>query len=214
MKLAAPFAALLALLAGATGHAAPDPAGERVTLELRAVPLRAALSRLYDGSGQKIRVDAAIPDRPVTGRMEGVPRAAALRSLLQWSGVPRLVARIEEGTLVVRQQAVASVSPSGSITTSVSPTFGRTVGFSVGPGGTQVPNTQFNSIQAIRRTPNGVPVQLGEIGSGAMRGSSNRAPLVPGQSVRTGRSSGSTSTFVTVTILPEPGEEKPRKKSR
>jgi hypothetical protein len=184
--------------------AAPPPA-PRVTVDLRGVPLRAAIRKLYAGTGLEVSIDSSVPDVAVTARIVDVPRSVALRSLLQLSGVPRLSARQESGRV-----SVAQAPAPATITAPIQYTLTSGAGFSVGPNGVLIPNLSVLQIRALRRVQPGAPAQLGGVSGGRYSSSRNGIPHLPFRSSLGSRNSSTGGTFVTITILPDPGEERRR----
>jgi type II secretory pathway component GspD/PulD (secretin) len=64
-----------------------DPHQKPVTLELRDVPLRAALQALFRGTGLQYSIDPDVPDVPVTLVVRDMPFSKALRVLIRQARV-------------------------------------------------------------------------------------------------------------------------------
>jgi type II secretory pathway component GspD/PulD (secretin) len=98
--------ALIALLAAAHDAAAQDaPPNKRVTLNFKAVPLRAALELLFQGTGLQYAVRAEVGDPPVTLKVDDQPFDAALRMVLELAGSggnPPLTFAREQGVYVIQ----------------------------------------------------------------------------------------------------------------
>ena len=190
---------LLLALVAAAGPARGDPAAEPIDLSLRQVPLRAALERLYAGSGVRVEYPDDLSNPPVTASLHGVPRDTALRVLLRQAG--GMAARRAPGAVII-----TAAPPPATITVPFNLVTGAGAGTSVGPGGIEVPNQRLSGIQATPRLENGRPTEVGGTRVGRGERSSAGPPLLPSTSSRQSGQSTSSSTFVTVTILPDPLE--------
>jgi hypothetical protein len=186
-------------LAVIPGLAAADPTAPSIDLSLRQVPLRVALARLYAGSGVRLEYPEQLPNPPVTAALYGVSRDTALRVLLRQAG--GLAARQGPGAVVI-----IAAPPPAVITVPLTLVTGARAGTSVGPGGVEVPNQRVSGIQATPRLENGRPTEVGGTRVGRGERSSTGPPLLPVTSSRQSGQSTSSSTFVTVTILPDPLE--------
>jgi type II secretory pathway component GspD/PulD (secretin) len=191
-------------LAARVALAAPDEA--RVNLSAREAPLRQVVEQLYAGSGIRVVVAPQVADVPVTAELRGVTRWLALRALLRISGQPGITAQQVAEVVTVTQGGGAAPRANGDGTSTATITFGTAgvSGFSVGPGGARIPNQVGSQIQATRRFPNGQATYLGGTTTGDAANSRSRLPLLPGGSLFRSRTSTNSSTFVTVTILPDP----------
>jgi hypothetical protein len=102
--------AVAVLLPGLPGRAAPAPSPPEhlASLELHDVPLRAALQRLFRGTGLAYAVDPAVPDVPVTASFHDLPLAKALSSLLEAGStrLPGLTFQVGAGVFLITDQPV------------------------------------------------------------------------------------------------------------
>lgn len=205
-----------ALLTATAVVAAAEPPAKpvepRVTLSLRGVPLREALAQLYPSEGWEINVDPCIPDTPITADLRDFPRTRALAFMARTVGGP-LTAGEDGNTVSVRRSAAAGLNGDGSAAVGVGFQATRITGFSTGPGGVAVPNQAGYGIQTSRRVQPGSPTHLGGINGGVNSRSRNGVPgLGTGSRLRSG--SGNTGgTFVTVTVIPDPETDRPRRRS-
>jgi len=105
---------LAAPAARAQGEA-PRGADQKVTLNLRDVPLRAAIQMLFEGSGLDYAIDPAVPNVPITMTIRDVPLQSALRSLVRVASslVPGLTF-VHDGNLYVIRVREQQVSPPAS----------------------------------------------------------------------------------------------------
>lgn len=107
--------ALAFLLASPGAHAqgeAPRGADQKVTLNLRDVPLRAAIQMLFEGTGLDYAIDSAVPNVPITMTIRDVPFQSALRSLVRVASslVPGLTF-VHDGNLYLIRIREQQVSP-------------------------------------------------------------------------------------------------------
>lgn len=81
----------------------------RVTLQMRATPLRSALEQLRIAGGPVVEIDPAVPDTPITADLSDVPWSTALRTILRaGSGPGRVLEAQRTGEIYrVRLQAVS-----------------------------------------------------------------------------------------------------------
>jgi hypothetical protein len=73
---------------GGMGGFAPDngllvPAERKITLSLRGVPLRAAVERLFEGTGEQFAINPDVQNVPITLELNGIGLHAALRLVLR-----------------------------------------------------------------------------------------------------------------------------------
>jgi hypothetical protein len=82
----------------------PDPAQKKITLDLKDVPLREALARIFAGSGLNYAVEPAVPNVPVTLTLKDVPLIDAVRRLVRIASVqfPRLMLGYDAEVYVLR----------------------------------------------------------------------------------------------------------------
>lgn len=206
---------LLAALVTALPPASAWAAGEEppVTLSLRAVPLRAALTQVYSGTPKRLKVPPSIPDVPITAELRGISRPAALRFLMRVSGIAGITGTETADAVVVTQSApvaIATGSDSGNVFTDTGST--AAMGVTTGPGGAAVPSFTGTRLSTLRRVPLGVPVYLGGISQSQASSSRSGAPFLPFGSRMSSRTSTSGDTFVTITVIPDPVPERPRKR--
>jgi hypothetical protein len=181
---------------------AADPADPLVEISVKQVPVRVALERLYPPGGSPRLVFApGTPNPPVSANLRGVARSTALRALLRMAA---LSAKQSGDVVTVSQQPAA---PPTTITTGV--TFGTSAvtGSSVGPGGARIPNTTGSYIRTTRRTVDGQPALLGEVGNSRSDGSRLMGPGITGGSRTASGGGTTTSFFLTVTVLPDPADD-------
>jgi hypothetical protein len=201
------LAAALGLVAAAGAFASPEEA--RVNLSAREAPLRQVVEQLYAGSGVRVVVEPQVADVPVTAELRGVTRAVALRAVLRLSCQSGLqTQQVGQVVTVTGGSGVAPrVSGDGTATSTINFGTAAVSGFSVGPGGARIPNQVGSQIQATRRFPDGQATYLGGTTNGGATNSRSSLPLLPGGSRFGSRNSTNVSTFVTVTILPDPAED-------
>lgn len=181
---------------------AADPADPLVEISARQVPVRMALERLYPTGGTpRLEFAPGTPNPPVSASLHRVARSTALRALLRMSG---LAAKQSGDVLTVSQQPS---TPPTTITTPVTFATSAVSGASVGPGGARIPNTVGSGIRTTRRTVNGEPALLGEVGNGRSDGSRLMGPGFTGGSRTASGGGTTTSFFLTVTVLPDPADD-------
>src|SRR5947207_7644780 len=81
LLLASLLAILIPCRAGGAQPAAPPPE-RRMTLDLHGVPLRAALTQLFEGSGLNFAVDPGVPDVAITLSLRDVSVDGGLRQIV------------------------------------------------------------------------------------------------------------------------------------
>jgi type II secretory pathway component GspD/PulD (secretin) len=93
-------------------EAPAQPPGGRVSLDLRDLPLRQAVDKLFQGTGQQFAVEPAVPNYPITVRFHDVPFEAALRTLLRLA--PGVTYRKEDDTYVIGMRTPQAETPAAS----------------------------------------------------------------------------------------------------
>jgi hypothetical protein len=82
MRWLLPVILLISLASLPVHSLAAAPAAEQnVSIELKEVPFRQAVERLFRGTGMAYTIEPDFPDVPITLRLQDVPFAVALRSL-------------------------------------------------------------------------------------------------------------------------------------
>jgi hypothetical protein len=88
-------------------QAAPPALDSKITIDLRQVPLRAALEELFRYRGLVVAVEPDVPNDPVTLHLEGVPFSAALGALTSLANIP--YRKLSDLTYVIGHPAGAGV---------------------------------------------------------------------------------------------------------
>jgi len=87
---------------------APAPPAAKVSLELKDVPLRQALQKLFQDTKLQLRVNADVPDRPVVVKIKDVDFETAVRILTRVGGAEY---RKQGDQYTVRKGASVAVAP-------------------------------------------------------------------------------------------------------